>query len=93
MKSANQRYKEFKANGGEMSFKDWVQQENERQFLNWTGSTDSLQAAVMDLHKAAGLKTELEQKYIFGIDRRYILAGGIALALIGGFIILKNIKK
>lgn len=98
MKSANQRYKEYKASGGDMSFKNWVQQENELQFLNLTGggfapSTDSLQAAITDLRKQAGLKTELEHKYIFGIDRRYILAGGIVLVLVGGFIIFKNFKK
>lgn len=93
MKSANQRYKEYKASGGNMSFKNWVQRENEIQFLNWTGATDTLQAAVMDLHKQAGLKTELEHKYIFGIDRRYLIAGSIALVLIGGFLIYKNAKK
>lgn len=98
MKSANQRYKEYKANGGDMSFKNWVQQENELQFLNLTGgsfvaSSDSLQNAITNLHKDAGLKTELEHKYIFGIDRRYIMAGSIVLVLLGGFLIYKNAKK
>lgn len=98
MKTANQRYKEYKASGGDMSFKDWIQRENELQFLNLTGSgfvasSDSLQTAISDLHKTAGLKTELEHKYIFGIDRRYLIAGSIALVLIGGFLIYKNVKK
>lgn len=93
MKSANQRYKEYKSFGGDLSFKNWVQQENERQFLNMTGNTDTLQAAVMDLHKEAGLKNELQHQYIFGIDKRYLIAGSIVLVLLGGFLIYKNVKK
>lgn len=98
MKSANQRYKEYKANGGNMSFKNWVNEENKLQFLNLTGnefniSNDSLQNTITDLHKEAGLKTELQHNYIFGIDRRYVIAGSIALIVIGGFLIFKNVKK
>lgn len=84
-----------------LSFKNWIQQEDGNQFLNLTGSesfiqtpvTDTLHAQIDQLHKQAGYKTELENKYIFGIDKRYLLATGVVLVLVGGFLVIKNFKK
>ena len=95
--TANQRYKEYVASGGQMSFKNWLnwsECEDRHQFLCFNGSPEStLQTTIDELHKDAGLQTELKGQYIFGINKNYLIIGGIALVLISGFLIVRNIKE
>lgn len=99
---ANQLYKKYKADGGTLGFKEWITREKKKRFVNFDGNavipenkslTDSLQKTLDSIHRKAGLKTDLENKYILGIHRGVWIGLGVALVVTTGVIIYKKTRK
>lgn len=103
MNTANQKYKEYKQGGGTLVFKEWIDRERKKNFLNLDGTvdvpinkplTDSINAAIQDLNKAGGVQTDLENKYIFGINRKVLILAGVGIIVtVAGVIIYKKMHK
>lgn len=101
-KTANQLWKEYRKDGGTQSFKDWMNREKKKGFVNFDGNAtvpvnknlnDSLQSVLDKLHRNAGLKTEPENTYIFGIHKNILIGVGVVGLAALGFVIYKNRKK
>lgn len=105
MAFANQRYNEYRKNGGNLSFKEWINisydsisskdagQYGKNVIGDAKPTTDTLTNTIQNLHKTAGLKTGLENKYIFGIPRGALIFSGIVLVVgISAFVVLKKKK-
>lgn len=100
--TANQKYRDYKKNGGTLVFKEWIDRERKKNFLNLDGTadvplnkplTDSINAAIKDLHQDGGLQTDLENKYIFGINRNVLIVAGVVILVGTGFLIYKKMSK
>lgn len=100
--TANKMYKQYKKSGGTLVFKDWLDREKKKNFLNFEGQstvpvnkplTDSINQALDELHKESGLKTGLENKYIFGLNKNIWIAAGIATVIIVGVVVYNKTKK
>jgi hypothetical protein len=96
---ANQLYKQYRATGGTLCFKEWANQILPPQNYNATGSafattkpiTDSLLLERDKLLRAAGYKDALSDEYILGMPKNVVLIAGIAVAAtVLGFIIYKK---
>jgi hypothetical protein len=102
-KTANQAYREYKkGHENPLPFAEWMQREKTKGFLNYDGSvsipvnkplTDSINQALENIHKQAGLKTGLENKYIFGIPRTAWIIGGVLAVGAIGYVIYNHTKK
>lgn len=98
-KSANQMWKD---SGTTLSFKDWMNREKGKKFMNATGDSfvptntilnDSVQNAINAVHKEGGLQTTLTGKYIFGVNKKVWIGIGVGLVVITGIIIFKHTHK
>ena len=99
-KTANQMYKQYKANHGTLTFKEWVTREKKKGFLNATGDStppvnqplnDSIASVVDQLHQEGGEQSTLNSDYILGIPKRtLIITGIVGVVLIVGVIIYKK---
>jgi CHASE3 domain sensor protein len=84
-KSANQIWKE---SGTTLSFKDWLSREKEK-FSNADGQVDnfiqnkplndSIQKTLEAMKKDSGLKEDISNKTIFGINQNVIIVGGVII--------------
>lgn len=101
-KTANQLYREYKAGGGTLVFKDWMQREKEKKFLDFNNTqtvpvnkplNDSIQNVLNKMQADAGYKTDLENKYIFGVNKKVWIGVGIGLVVIVGIVIIYNHHK
>lgn len=101
-KSANTIYKDYRRNGGTLSFKKWVNREKAKGFLSFDNSqsipvnkplNDSIQKTLNQLNVTAGYKTDLENKYIFGVHRNVWWGIGIGTAVIITAVIIYKQKK
>jgi hypothetical protein len=102
MKTANKIYKEYKKGGGTLTFKEWIDREKKKGFVNFEGSsfaptnkplTDSINATLENVHKQFGYQTKLENEYIFGLDRNLLIGAGVLAVVIGGIIIYHKTHK
>ena len=98
-KSANQLWKE---SGTTLSFKDFISREKAKGFLNQTGSadipsnkplTDSINQVLDQMHKTSGLQTNLNNKYILGINKNVLIIVGIAALATTAILIYKHKMK
>lgn len=99
-KSANQMWRE---SGTTLSFKDWMNREKGKKFMNATGDSSvptntllnsSIQNIISTIHKESGLQTSVSTKYIFGVNKNVWIAIGAGIVLItAGVIIYKHKHK
>ncbi len=98
--TANQRYKIYKKEAGPdaLSFARWM---SGQRSLNETGPeptvgttavTDSLNKTINAIHKSAGEKTGLENKYILGIRSDVLIVVGLIGAGVGIYFMMKKKK-
>jgi hypothetical protein len=100
--TANKVYKEYKKNGGTLSFAEWIQREKAKDFLNWDARTsvpvnkpltDSISDVLNKIQRDAGYKEAPENKYILGIHRNILIGIGV-VALVGvGYLVYKKSTK
>lgn len=99
MATANGTYKEYRKKGGTLGFKDWIQREKTKGFLNADGTatvpsnaplTDSVASAIAELHIAGGEQTGLDNKYIFGINRNVLIVAGLVAVGTAAYFIIKH---
>ena len=96
--TANQQYKKYKTGGGTLGFKDWVTREKKKGFLNETGGSagtiaaDTLGTTINELHELGGQKTELDNKYIFGINRKTLIITAVVVTVVAAGIIIYKKK-
>lgn len=99
-KSANQVYKEYKQDGGTLTFKAWLSREKAKGFINANGGSAApvntelngdIASAVAQLDAEGGAQNTLTSKYIFGINSQVLLWVGIGLVVaVAGVIIYKK---
>lgn len=103
-KNANQLYKEYKAGGGTLSFKKWIDREKKKNFMNAIGDfgnevpmnkplTDSIQRTLDELHREGGYQDTLNKKYILGVNRNVMIGIGVVSVIGIGYLIYKQVKK
>lgn len=98
-KSANQLWKE---SGTTLSFKDWLSREKEK-FSNADGGVDnfiknkplneSIQKTLEVMKKNSGLKQDISNKTIFGINQNVVIVGGIIVLGAIAYKIYQNRKS
>lgn len=100
--TANQAYKEYKKGGGTLCFSEWLDREKKKMFLNFDGTssvlenkplTDSINKTLDQIRRQGGLKTGLENKYIFGVNRNVWIGIGVAAVVATAIIIIRKNKK
>lgn len=100
--TANQMYRKYKNEGGTLTFKQWVDREKKKNFMSFDGQsnvpvnkpmTDSINQVLDELHKEAGLKTGLENKYIFGVNRNIWIVAGVVTVVVIGVVVYNKTKK
>ncbi len=100
--TANAKYKEYKNQGGEMTFKDWLNWSKQRGFKNANGAAevpvnkplaDSINKVINDMHRSAGYQSDLSNRYIFGIHKNYWIVAGVVTVGIIGYSIYKKKSK
>lgn len=100
--TANQAYKGYKDGGGTLSFKNWIDREKKKKFMNADGVqvvpvNEQLNSSITDVlneaYQTAGEQDSLNNKYIFGINRNLLIGIGVVGLAIGGYFIYKHYKK
>lgn len=100
--TANQLYKAYKKDGGTLSFAEFMSREKTKKFVNFDGEStvpenkplsDSINQVLSKIHQQSGLKTDIENKYIFGIHRGVWIGAGIVGAGLIAWSIYKHSKK
>ncbi len=100
--TANQRYRQYKKDGGTLSFADYMNREKKKGFVNFDGQvdvpenkplSDSLTAVLNQMHQTAGYKTKADNKYILGLHRNVWIGTGIVAAAVVAYVVYKNQKK
>jgi hypothetical protein len=95
-------YRDYKKSGGTLSFKEYIDREKTKGFVNFNGTvnvpvnknlTDSVQDVLNRIHADGGLKTNADNKYIFGINRNVWIGAGVVSAVVIAIVIYKNHKK
>lgn len=85
--------------GGHLSFAEWITKEKEN-FLNWNSSTaitnkplsDSINNVLDKIHRDAGYKEKVENKYILGINKNILIAAGVLIVAGTVYFIYKKSK-
>jgi len=103
MKNANQIYwKEYRKQGGTLSFKEWMDREKKKGFVNLDGATgvpenrpltDSIQKTLDAMHRGQGFQDQLGGKYVLGVHRTFWICLGVAAAATVGIIIYQKTKN
>lgn len=87
-KTANQLHREYKKSGGTLGFKDWINRDKKKDFMNFTGETvvpvnkplsDSINQTIDSLHREAGYQDAKNPDYVLGIPKSIAIAAGIFL--------------
>lgn len=92
MPTANSLYKQYKKTGGTLSFGNWIDREKKKKFLNFESNqttiptnkplADSINNVLNNIHRDAGYRDTLENKYILGINKTALIVAGV-LVLMG----------
>lgn len=100
-KSANKRWKE---SGTTLSFKEWIQQENEKQnsfnqnFIPFEGDVvkqeikESIDDAIGELKKESGYKSEEDNSKVFGLNKNVLYVSAAIIAISAGVLVYRKIK-
>lgn len=100
--TANQQYRQYKKEGGQLSFREWIDREKKKEFLHLDGQgavpvnkplNDSIQQVLYNIHKSNGYQDSLTNEYILGIHKTVWIGLGVVVVVGGGLLIYKNISK
>lgn len=100
--TANEAYREYKNDGGTLSFAEWIDREKKKSFLNFDGTvsvpvnkplTDSINKTLEEIRRQGGLKTGLENKYIFGVHKNVWIGIGVVAVVATAIIVIRKSKK
>jgi hypothetical protein len=99
MATANQQWKQYKKEGGQLGFSEWIDREKRKNFMNATGElpdnkplNDSIQGTLDKMHRQEGFQDDLTSQYIFGIKKNYLIGAGLFL-LVGGVALIVYKKQ
>lgn len=102
-KNANQLYREYKRNGGTLSFAEWIDREKKKGFMNAIDEVneipankpliDSIQRTLDELHRAAGYQDKPNNKYILGVNRNVMIGIGVVTVIGISYLIYKQVKS
>ncbi len=101
--NANMAYKKYKSKGGTLPFTEFLHREKEK-IYNANGEDesillvnrtldDSIHHAIDKTLEKAGLKTEEENKTVFGINKTVFIVGGLVLISAVIILVIKNKKR
>lgn len=98
--TANSLYREYKKDGGKLTFREWITREK-GVAKNFTGATaplnkpltDSLDKTLAQIRGTNNLQTNLQNKYVLGIDKNLLIIAGVTLVVVGGIIVYKKMSK
>jgi len=100
--TANQLYKKYRKEGGQLSFAEYMSREKAKKFVNFEGDSnvpmnkplsDSISQVLNKVHQQSGLKTDIEGKYILGIHRGVWIGAAVVGAGLIAWSIYKHSKK
>jgi hypothetical protein len=101
-KTANQLWRQYRDGGGPLGFKDWLNRDKKKDFLNFTGGqqipvnkpmTDSINQVIDSLHRQSGYQDSANDNYWLGIPKSaFLVSGAVILVGIALYFIYKKEK-
>lgn len=97
-------WKEEKKSGlTTLSFSGWMEQKKDRGWMRFDGTVEApidqainqeVQSGINNLNAAGGLQTTLNSQYYLGINKQYLIWGGVGVAVVvAAVIIYKKTRK
>lgn len=101
MKTANEEWRLYKKDGGELSFKEWLNDRKKNYKATGSGEmpsnkplSDSIRQTLDDLHRQAGFKDELSDEYVLGMPKNVVIIAAVIISVtIGAYLIYQHKSK